>query len=51
MKKITYICALSILSLIGCTSTSTTDTASQAKQEHIQNAIQLNSVNIADIEH
>ncbi|EJR57131.1 hypothetical protein IIM_00240 [Bacillus cereus VD107] len=52
MKKITSICALTVLSftLIGCTSTSTTDKASQAKQEHIQNAIQLNSVNITDIE-
>ncbi|MFJ8354645.1 hypothetical protein [Bacillus paramycoides] len=52
MKKITSICALTVLSftLIGCTSTSTTDKASQAKQEHIQNTIQLNSVNITDIE-
>lgn len=52
MKKITSICALTVLSftLIGCTSTSTTDKTSQAKQEHIQNTIQLNSVNITDIE-
>ncbi|MGE7851182.1 hypothetical protein ACQKNN_09145 [Bacillus paramycoides] len=52
MKKITSICALTVLSftLIGCTSTSTTNKDSQAKQEHIQNAIQLNSVNITDIE-
>ncbi|HDR7610601.1 TPA: hypothetical protein QCX47_002165 [Bacillus mycoides] len=52
MKKITYICALSVLSftLIGCTSTSTTDKTSQAKQEHTQNTFQLNSANITDIE-
>ncbi|MGH1287654.1 hypothetical protein [Bacillus toyonensis] len=52
MKKITYACALTILSfsLIGCTSTSTTDKASQATQEHTQNSIQLNSTNIIDIE-
>ncbi|MDH4423539.1 hypothetical protein CN931_19835 [Bacillus sp. AFS054943] len=51
MKKITYICALSVLSftLIGCTSTSATNKASQAKQEHTQ-TIQLNSANITDIE-
>ncbi|PER25061.1 MULTISPECIES: hypothetical protein [Bacillus] len=51
MKKITYICALSVLSftLIGCTSTSATDKTSQAKQEHTQ-TIQLNSANITDIE-
>ncbi|MBJ7997448.1 hypothetical protein E0M27_19055 [Bacillus mycoides] len=51
MKKITYICALTVLSftLIGCTSTST-DKASQTKQEHTQNTFQLNSVNITDIE-
>ncbi|EOO25753.1 lipoprotein [Bacillus cereus BAG1X2-3] len=52
MKKTTYLCALTALSftLIGCTSTSATDKASQAKQEHIQNSIQLNSANITDIE-
>ncbi|OFD50972.1 hypothetical protein BWGOE3_10550 [Bacillus mycoides] len=52
MKKITYICALSVLSftLIGCTSTSTTDKTSQAKQEHTQNTFQLNSANTTDIE-
>ncbi|WP_264448642.1 hypothetical protein [Bacillus cereus] len=52
MKKITYICALSVLSfnLIGCTSTSATDKASQTKQEHTQNTFQLNSANITDIE-
>lgn len=52
MKKITYICALTALSftLIGCTSTSVTDKASQAKQEHKQNAFPLNSANITDIE-
>lgn len=52
MKKITYICALTALSftLIGCTSTSATDKASQVKQEHKQNAFQLNSANISDIE-
>ncbi|PGZ09448.1 hypothetical protein COE30_08405 [Bacillus cereus] len=52
MKKITYICALSVLSftLIGCTSTSATDKTSQAKQEHTQNTFQLNSANITDIE-
>ncbi|MBE5108012.1 hypothetical protein IGI01_23025 [Bacillus thuringiensis] len=52
MKKITYICALSVLSftLIGCTSTSTTNKDSQAKQEHTQNTFQLNSANITDIE-
>ncbi|MED0959099.1 hypothetical protein [Bacillus paramycoides] len=52
MKKITSICALTVLSftLIGCTSTSTTDKTSQAKQEHTQNTIQLNSANITDIE-
>ncbi|PFW58472.1 hypothetical protein COL13_06340 [Bacillus cereus] len=51
MKKITYVCALTVLSftLIGCTSTSATDKASQAKQEHTQ-TIQLNSANITDIE-
>ncbi|WP_074532285.1 hypothetical protein ABEV81_05120 [Bacillus paranthracis] len=52
MKKITYICALTALSftLIGCTSTSATDKASQAKQEQKQSAFQLNSANITDIE-
>ncbi|MEG3530461.1 hypothetical protein V4483_22835 [Bacillus paranthracis] len=52
MKKTTYICALTALSftLIGCTSTSATDKASQAKQEQKQNAFQLNSANITDIE-
>ncbi|MGE7882031.1 hypothetical protein [Bacillus sp. NPDC094077] len=52
MKKITYICTLSVLSftLIGCTSTSTTNKDSQAKQEHTQNTFQLNSANITDIE-
>ncbi|HFK1472513.1 TPA: hypothetical protein ACGXMG_000677 [Bacillus paranthracis] len=52
MKKNTYICALTALSftLIGCTSTSATDKASQAKQEQKQNAFQLNSANITDIE-
>lgn len=52
MKKITYVCALTVLSfsLIGCTSTSTTDKASQTTQEHTQNSIQLNSTNITDIE-
>ncbi|GAB6419207.1 hypothetical protein bcgnr5372_18290 [Bacillus luti] len=51
MKKITYVCALTVLSftLIGCTSTSATDKPSQAKQEHTQ-TIQLNSANISDIE-
>ncbi|MDM5237922.1 hypothetical protein QUF83_17775 [Bacillus cereus] len=52
MKKITYICALSVLSftLIGCTSTSATDKTSQAKQEHTQNTFQLDSANITNIE-
>ncbi|MGE6365754.1 hypothetical protein ACQKD9_18530 [Bacillus paramycoides] len=52
MKKITYVCAISILSLslIGCTSTSTTDNTPKTKQEHTKNAIQLNSANITDIE-
>ncbi|HDR7789629.1 hypothetical protein COJ60_18920 [Bacillus cereus] len=52
MKKTTYICALTALSftLIGCTSTSATDKASQAKQEQKQSAFQLNSANITDIE-
>ncbi len=50
MKKITYVCALTVLSftLIGCTSTSATNNkASQTKQEH---TFQLNSANITDIE-
>lgn len=52
MKKIIFICALTALSftLIGCTSTSATDKASQAKQEHTQNTFQLNSANITHIE-
>ncbi|PES31308.1 hypothetical protein [Bacillus cereus] len=52
MKKIISICALTALSftLIGCTSTSATDKASQAKQEPTQNTFQLNSANITDIE-
>ncbi|MGG0291920.1 hypothetical protein ABEY30_01150 [Bacillus pacificus] len=52
MKKIISICALTALSftLIGCTSTPATDKASQAKQEQKQNAFQLNSANITDIE-
>ncbi|QIW19963.1 hypothetical protein [Bacillus thuringiensis] len=52
MKKIISICALTALSftLIGCTSTSATDKAPQAKQEHTQNTFQLNSANITDIE-
>ncbi|MED0997113.1 hypothetical protein P4T34_16705 [Bacillus mobilis] len=51
MKKIISICALTALSftLIGCTSTSATDKASQAKQEHTQTTFQLNSANITDI--
>ncbi|MGR5962246.1 hypothetical protein ACT7DN_15120 [Bacillus paranthracis] len=45
-------CALTALSftLIGRTSTSATNKASQAKQEQKQNAFQLNSANITDIE-
>ncbi|MEC2525467.1 hypothetical protein P9X78_25360 [Bacillus thuringiensis] len=52
MKKIISIFALTALSLtlIGCTSTSVTDKASQVKQEHTQNTFQLNSANITDIE-
>lgn len=52
MKKITYVCAITVLSfnLIGCTSTSATDKTSQAKQEHTQHTFQLDSVNITDIE-
>ena len=52
MKKIISICAITALSftLIGCTSTSATDKASQVKQEHTQNTFQLNSANITDIE-
>ncbi|WP_324659073.1 hypothetical protein [Bacillus cereus] len=49
MKKIISICALSF-NLIGCTSTSATDKASQVKQEHTQYTFQLNSANISDIE-
>ncbi|RBP28036.1 MULTISPECIES: hypothetical protein [Bacillus] len=52
MKKITYICALSVLSftLIGCTSTSTTNNTPATKQENTKNAIQLNSADITNIE-
>ncbi|EJQ54016.1 Uncharacterized protein BWINRASL_00917 [Bacillus mycoides] len=52
MKKITYVCAITVLSfnLIGCTSTSATDKTSQAKQEHTQHTFQLDSINITDIE-
>ncbi|MBG9856692.1 hypothetical protein [Bacillus wiedmannii] len=52
MKKLISMCALTALSftLIGCTSTSATDKAPQAKQEHTQNTFQLNSANITDIE-
>ncbi|PEM81395.1 hypothetical protein CN558_13830 [Bacillus wiedmannii] len=52
MKKIISICALTALSftLIGCDSTSSTDKSPQAKQEQKQNAFQLNSANITDIE-
>jgi len=52
MKKIISICALTALSftLIGCTSTSATDKASQAKQEHTKTTFQLHSTNITDIE-
>ncbi|AVP44795.1 hypothetical protein P9G36_12375 [Bacillus cereus] len=52
MKKIISICALTALSftLIGCTSTSATDKASQVKQERTQHTFQLNSANISDIE-
>ncbi|EJS51795.1 hypothetical protein [Bacillus nitratireducens] len=52
MKKITYICALSVLSftLIGCTSTSTTNNTPKTKQENTKNAIQLNSADITNIE-
>ncbi|UYX53485.1 hypothetical protein M3Y14_04870 [Bacillus thuringiensis] len=52
MKKITYICALSFLSLtlIGCTSTSTTNNTPKTKQENTKNAIQLNSADITSIE-
>ena len=51
MKK-SYLYALTALSftLIGCTSTSATDKASQVKQEHAQYTFQLNSANISDIE-
>ncbi|QWG32307.1 hypothetical protein [Bacillus mycoides] len=52
MKKITYICALSVLSftLIGCTSTSTTNNTPKTKQENTKNTIQLNSADITNIE-
>ncbi|TKH16116.1 hypothetical protein FC699_03725 [Bacillus wiedmannii] len=52
MKKLISICALTALSftLIGCASTSATDKAPQAKQEHTQTTFQLNSSNITDIE-
>ncbi|MFZ7755577.1 hypothetical protein ACO1DG_05200 [Bacillus thuringiensis] len=52
MKKTISICALTALSftLIGCTSTSATDKASQVKQERTQHTFQLNSANISDIE-
>ncbi|MGW6192522.1 hypothetical protein ACWFRC_17665 [Bacillus cereus] len=52
MKKITYICALSVLSftLIGCTTTSTTNNTPKTKQENTKNAIQLNSADITNIE-
>ncbi|HFK1764371.1 hypothetical protein AT258_20165 [Bacillus wiedmannii] len=52
MKKIISICALTALSfaLIGCASTSATDKSPQTKQEQKQNAFQLNSANITDIE-
>ncbi|QWG72371.1 hypothetical protein EXW50_05185 [Bacillus mycoides] len=52
MKKITYICALSVLSftLIGCTSTSTTNNTPTTKQENTKNTIQLNSADITNIE-
>ncbi|MEC3857969.1 hypothetical protein VSK70_18665 [Bacillus sp. WOD8 KX774193] len=52
MKKIISICALTTLSftLISCASTSATDKSPQTKQEQKQNAFQLNSANITDIE-
>lgn len=52
MKKITYICALSVLSftLIGCTSTSTTNNTPTTKQENTKNTIQLNAADITNIE-
>ena len=52
MKKIISICALTALSftLISCASTSATDKSPQTKQEQKQNAFQLNSANITDIE-
>ncbi|KAA0758552.1 hypothetical protein DT250_29230 [Bacillus sp. AR2-1] len=52
MKKLISIFALTALSftLIGCASTSATDKSPQAKQEQKQNAFQLNSANITDIE-
>lgn len=44
MKKIISICALTALSftLIGCTSTSTTNNTPTTKQENTKNTIQLN---------
>lgn len=52
MKKIISICALSVLSftLIGCTSTSTTNNTPTTKQENTKNTIQLNSADITNIE-
>ncbi|MGH0430654.1 hypothetical protein ACQVPL_15460 [Bacillus hominis] len=52
MKKITYICALSVLSftLIGCTSTSTTNNTPKTKQENTKNTIPFNSADITNIE-
>ncbi|HDR7633513.1 TPA: hypothetical protein QCX75_002256 [Bacillus mycoides] len=52
MKKIISICALTALSftLIGCTSTSTTNNTPTTKQENTKNAIQLNSADITNIE-
>ncbi|EJS10238.1 hypothetical protein [Bacillus mycoides] len=52
MKKIISICALSVLSftLIGCTSTSTTNNNPTTKQENTKNTIQLNSADITNIE-
>ncbi|MGE6592799.1 hypothetical protein ACQKFU_25180 [Bacillus mycoides] len=52
MKKIISICVLTSLSftLIGCTSTSTTNNTPTTKQENTKNAIQLNSADITNIE-
>ncbi|KXY35716.1 hypothetical protein AT269_17410 [Bacillus cereus] len=52
MKKIISICALTALSftLIGCTSTSTTNNTPTTKQENTKNTIQLNSADITNIE-